>query len=66
MSNLASSVLDGISCLVDDVIRRGFVLEPDNGRLLAIDGRGTWGDSQSRGNESERSHDDSSSVGRVR
>lgn len=56
MSDLAASLLESVFALFDDGIGCGLVLEPDNSRLLLINGEDTRNNCKRSGDEGEKSH----------
>lgn len=56
MSNLAAGLDESVLALVDDAIRGGLVLEPDDGRLLLFNGEGTWNNRERGSDKRKKSH----------
>jgi hypothetical protein len=59
MSDLSTSLNEGVFALIDDAVRGRLVLEPDNSRLLLINSQGAWGNRESGGDKGKESHVDS-------
>jgi hypothetical protein len=56
VSNLAAGLDESFLALVDDAIRGGLVLEPNDGRLLLFNSEGTWNNRERGSDERKKSH----------
>ncbi|KAI6768928.1 hypothetical protein HG531_011117 [Fusarium graminearum] len=56
MCDLAASLLESVFALFDNGIRCGFVLEPDDGRLLLINGEDAGNNCKRSSDKGEESH----------
>lgn len=58
MGNLATSIDERLLDVGDDRVRRSLILEPNDGRLLLVDGESARQDGQSSNDGREELHDD--------